>query len=180
LPRAPLAPGEPAREPEQADPEGQRERPREVGDPLGEEALDDLASPRRLRRRRRDDRHQPGERGRDRQQLRRQPQAYSLTRTRRSSSSLPGSRIASTESPGTSCIVSSGIDALPLRTTEITRDPGGSCTCRMVFPAQLDLSSTVTSTISRFSFFSSRSWISPCSGPSCSIRALVDRVGDPV
>ena len=59
---------------------------------------------------------------------------YSRTSTRRSSSSLPGSRIASTESPGSSCIESSGTSALPLRTIEITREPsrqrdlaGSSC-----------------------------------------------------
>ena len=44
---------------------------------------------------------------------------------RRSSSSLPGSRIASTWSPACSWVSSSGISALPFRTTEIRRAPSG-------------------------------------------------------
>ena len=51
-------------------------------------------------------------------------------RTRRSSSSLPGSRIASTWSPAWSCVSSSGISALPSRTTEISRAPSGSLSAR--------------------------------------------------
>ena len=132
LPRAALAPGEPAREPEQAEPERERQCPREVGNAVRENARGRSGSgrpspaspPTRSPRGRRAPSPRPSIAGDDRAAGDR---AYSLTRTRRSSSSLPGSRIASTESPGSSCIVSSGISALPLRTTEIRREPCGSC-----------------------------------------------------
>ena len=50
---------------------------------------------------------------------------YFFSRTRRSSSSLPGSRIASTWSPTWSSVSESGISAWPPRMTEISRDPLG-------------------------------------------------------
>ena len=41
---------------------------------------------------------------------------------------MPGSRIASTWSPASSCVSESGTSALPSRTTEISRAPSGSLT----------------------------------------------------
>ena len=79
-----------------------------------------------------------------------------------------------------SCIASSGTSALPSRTTEITREPSGSRTSRIDLPAQAACGPTRISTISRFSLRSSSRWIRPCSGTSCSIRAMIDAVADTV
>ena len=104
----------------------------------------------------------------------------SWSRMRRSSSSLPGSRIASTWSPASIWVSSSGTSALPSRTTEIRRAPSGSWSARTRLPLQFASLSIVTSTISRFSFRSSSRWIRPCSGTSCSISAMIDAVAETV
>ncbi len=64
LPGAALAPGQAAREPEQPEAERERERPRDSGHPLGENAPDDPAPVGHLRGRRRDDGDETDERGR--------------------------------------------------------------------------------------------------------------------
>src|SRR5581483_448344 len=58
-----------------------------------------------------------------------------LKRTRRSSSSLPGGRIASTWWPTSSRVVPSAISNWPFRLTEIRRDPSGSAIRSIAAPA---------------------------------------------
>ena len=104
---------------------------------------------------------------------------YSRTRIRRSSSSLPGSRIASTESPGSSCVNSSGTSPSVAHDRDQAR-PLGQPHLPHGLAGANDFSPTVISTISRFSFFSSSRWMRPCSGTSCSIRPMIESVAETV
>ena len=100
---------------------------------------------------------------------------------RRSSSSLPGSRIASTWSPISSWVSSSGISALPARTTEISRAPSGQL-------ERADRACPGSSRPCRPSPRRSRG--SPCAaraagsarapGTSCSIRPMIAPVAETV
>ena len=92
----------------------------------------------------------------------------------------PDWRIASTWSPASRCVSLPAISALPSRTTEISLAPFGSRSAWTSLPSQAAPLSTVTSTISRFSLRSSSRWIRPCSGTSCSIRAMIAPVAEMV
>src|SRR5581483_8937708 len=103
-----------------------------------------------------------------------------LSRTRRSSSVLPGSRMASTWSPTSSVVWPSAIFAWPFRTTEISCDPDGSGMPSTGLPTQGESRSICTSTISRFSLRSSSRCTRSCSGTSCSTSASRDSVAQTV
>src|SRR6185437_13143015 len=93
-------------------------------------------------------------------------------RTRRSSSSFPDSRIASTWSPAWSTVEPTAISARPSRITEMSREPSGSDSASTLRPADGESPSICTSTISRFSPRSSSRWMRSCSGTSCSTSAI--------
>src|SRR5215217_7620265 len=93
-----------------------------------------------------------------------------LSKTLRSSSSLPGCRIASTWSPAWSSVEPTAISERPLRMIEIRREPSGRSSFSTVLPAAGAPLSIWTSTISRFSLRSSSRCTRSCSGTSCSTR----------
>src|SRR5262249_19449958 len=169
LPRALLSACKPPREPQQHQAEREREHTSRLREPLRQYAADEVEAVCHLRRRRRDHANETEQGRRPGEEQRRsnpphghrvepgdEGSVYSRTRAWRSSSSLPGSRITSTESPDSSLSESSGTSALPLRTTEITREPSGRPTLAIGRPTQPALPPTQISSITRFSLRSSR------------------------
>src|SRR6188472_2569222 len=101
---------------------------------------------------------------------RRQAASAYPTTARRTRSSTPGFRIATTRSPGLITVSSLAISPTPFRITDTSFAPSGSEIPAIRLPAAGASGGTWSSTSSRPSPRSSSSFTRPCSGTSCSTR----------